>query len=74
MDLSTDQENNLNLALKAITIHSKLKKPSNEFDQYQAKAKLNIINTIYRSFDDNLNKKYKVVLNERTIDRVKKSF
>ncbi len=62
------------IILPVKTEYKKLKKPSNEFDQYQAKAKLNIINTIYRSFDDNLNKKYKVVLNERTIDRVKKSF
>ena len=34
----------------------------------------NLINTIYQSHDNNLNQKYKVELNQRTIERVKKSF
>ena len=29
---------------------------------------------IYKNFDDQLNKKYKVELNQRTIERVKNSF
>ena len=51
-----------------------LKKDSNEYEQYEAKARLNLINKIYQAHDNNLNKKYKVEINQRTIDRVKNSF
>ena len=60
------------LALK--TEFKDLKKDSNDFEQYEAKARLNLINQIYQTHDNNLNKKYKVELNQRTIDRVKNSF
>ena len=56
------------------TEYKKLKKNSNEYEQYEAKARLNLINKIYQSHDNNLNDKYKVELNQRTIDRVKNSF
>ena len=51
-----------------------LKKNNNEYEQYEAKGRLNLINKIYESHDNNLNEKYKVELNQRTIDRVKNSF
>ena len=60
------------LALK--TEYENLKKDSNDYEQYEAKARLNLINKIYQSHDNNLNEKYKVELNQRTIDRVKNSF
>ena len=60
------------LAIK--TDYKKLKKESNEYEQYEAKARLNLINKIYQSHDNNLNEKYKVELNQRTIERVKNSF
>ena len=60
------------LALK--TEYKNLKKDSNDYEQYEAKARLNLINKIYQSHDNNLNEKYKVELNQRTIDRVKNSF
>ena len=60
------------LALK--TEFKDLKKDSNDFEQYEAKARLNLINQIYQTHDNNLNEKYKVELNQRTIDRVKNSF
>ena len=56
------------------TEYKKLDKNSNEFDQYEAKARLNLINKIYQSYDENANQKYKVEVNQRTIDRVKNSF
>ena len=62
------------LVLAVSTKYKDLDKDSNEYEQYEAKARLNLINMIYQSHDDNLNKKYKVVLNQRTIDRVKNSF
>ena len=51
-----------------------LKKDGNEYEQFEAKARLNLINKIYQSHDNSLNEKYKVELNERTIERVKNSF
>jgi len=56
------------------TEYKKLDRNSNEFEQYEAKARLNLINKIYQSYDENANKKYKVEINQRTIDRVKNSF
>ncbi len=56
------------------TEYKKLDKKSNEFEKYEAKARLNLINKIYQSYDENANQKYKVEINQRTIDRVKNSF
>jgi len=56
------------------TEYKKLNKSSNDFEKYEAKARLNLINKIYKSYDDSVNQKYKVELNQRTIDRVKNSF
>ena len=56
------------------TEYKKLDKNSNEFEQYEAKARLNLINNIYQSYDENANQKYKVVVNQKTIERVKNSF
>ena len=56
------------------TNYKDLEKKSNEYEQYEAKARLNLINKIYQSHDNNLNEKYKVELNQRTIERVKNSF
>ena len=69
---STLTKNFLILAIK--TELKKLNKSSNEFEQYEAKARLNLVNEIYKTFDNQLNQKYKVELNQRTIDRVKNSF
>ena len=60
------------LAIK--TEYKDIKKNSNEYEQYEAKARLNLINKIYQTHDRSLNEKYKVELNQRTIDRVKNSF
>ncbi len=62
------------LVLAISTKYQKLKKGTNEYEQYEAKARLRLINKIYQSHDNNLNQKYKVELNQRTIDRVKNSF
>ena len=69
---STLTKNFLILAVK--TEYDKIEKTSNEFEKYEAKARLNLVNKIYRAFDENLNQKYKVELNKRTIDRLKNSF
>ena len=75
IDLVTDNTLTKNFIVLAIkTEFKKLKKDSNDYEKYEAKARLNLINEIYRTHDDNLNNKYKVKLNQRTIDRVKNSF
>ena len=81
--LTSDNETNLItnstltktfLILTKKTDYKKLNKSSNDYEKYEAKARLNLINKIYKSYDDNVNQKYKVELNQRTIDRVKNSF
>jgi peptidyl-prolyl cis-trans isomerase D len=56
------------------TEYKELNKSSNDYEKYEAKARLNLINKIYKSYDGSVNQKYKVELNQRTIDRVKNSF
>jgi peptidyl-prolyl cis-trans isomerase D len=56
------------------TEYKTLNKSGNDFEKYEAKARLNLINKIYKLYDDSINEKYKVELNQRTIDRVKNSF
>jgi len=62
------------LVLAIKTQYKDLKKDSNEYEKYEAKTRLNIINKIYQIHDNSLNKQYKVELNQRTIERVKNSF
>ena len=75
VDLITDSSLKKNFLILAVkTEYKAIKKDSNEFEKYEAKARLNIVNRIYKTFDENLNQKYKVELNRRTIERVKNSF
>ena len=75
IDLITDNSLTKSFLVLALnTEYKELKKESNTYEQYEAKARLNLINKIYKLHDNNLNKKYKVELNQRTIDRVKNSF
>jgi len=75
VDLITDSTLTKTFLVLAVkTQYKKLEKNSNEFEQYEAKARLNLVNKIYRTFDNSLNQKYEVELNKRTINRVKNSF
>ncbi len=75
IDLITNNTLTKNFLILAVkTNYKDLKENSNEYEQYEAKARLNLINKIYESHDKNLNNKYKVELNQRTIERVKNSF
>ncbi len=75
IDLITDNTLTKSFLVLAVkTEYKKLKNDSNDYEQYEAKARLNLINRIYQTHDDKLNEKYKVELNQRTIDRVKNSF
>ncbi len=75
IDLITNNTLSKNFLVLAIkTKYKDLEKESNDYERYEAKARLNLINKIYQLHDNNLNRKYKVELNQRTIDRVKNSF
>ena len=75
VDLITDSKLIKNfLVISVKTKYSKIDKDTKEYEQYKAKAKLNLINKIYEIYDQSLNQKYKVELNRKTIDRVKNSF
>ena len=75
VDLITDSTLTKNFLIFSVKTQFKIiDKNSNEFEKYEAKARLNLINKIYQIFDERLNQKYKVELNKRTIDRVKNSF
>ena len=75
VDLITDSTLTKNfLILTVKTEYKKIEKNSNEFEKYEAKARLNLTNKIYRTFDEELNNKYKVELNQKTVERVKSSF
>ena len=41
------------------TNYKKLIKDSNDFERYEAKARLSLVNNIYKTFDSNLNKNIK---------------
>tara|TARA_B100000886_G_scaffold340063_1_gene307744 strand:- start:1469 stop:2920 length:1452 start_codon:yes stop_codon:yes gene_type:complete len=75
IDLITNNTLSKNFLIYAVsTNYENLIKESNEYEKYEAKARLSLINKIYQSNDRNLNEKYKVELNQRTIERVKNSF
>ena len=75
VDLITDSTLTKNFLILVVkTQYKKIEKNSDEFEQYEAKARLDLINKIYKTFDENLNQKYKVEFNKKTIDRVKNSF
>ena len=56
------------------TSFNKIDKDSNTYEKYEAKARLNLMNKIFSTFDNDLNINYKVKLNQKTINRVKNSF
>jgi peptidyl-prolyl cis-trans isomerase D len=75
VDLITDSTLTKNFLVFAVnTEYKKIDKDSKEFKKYKAKARLDLVNKIYKAFDDNLNREYKVELNQKTIERVKNSF
>ena len=75
IDLITDNTLTKNFLVLIIkTDFKEIKKNSNEYEKYEAKARLNLVNKIYQTHDNNLNEKYNVDLNQRTIERVKNSY
>ena len=71
--LINDDKNNIYLAkTKNFTIQTIEK--DKKLDEFKTKQNSNIKNNILNSYDQHLSKKYEVVLNQKTIERVKNFF
>ena len=70
--LVTDEENNIFLA-KIINFQNEVLNDE-KIEEYASKQNSNIKNTMLKSYDLFLNDKYDVVLNQKTIERVKNFF
>ena len=46
-------------------------KKTKNYQQYKSKAKLNLANQIYSTYDEAINKKYNVEINQKVLTRIK---
>ncbi len=72
--LISDEKNNIYLAKIKKFNKSPVNNKENQIKEYTNKHNSNIKNSMLQSYDLYLNKKYKVVLNQKTIERVKNFF
>ena len=72
--LISDEKNNIYLAKIKRINQSPVNNKENQIKEYTNKHNSNIKNSMLQSYDLYLNKKYKVVLNQKTIERVKNFF
>lgn len=54
--------------------YKKFNRKSEDHKKYKSIAKLNFAKNIYNIYDESLNKKYNVTINNKTIERIKNSF
>ena len=75
VNLITDNnlENNYIIFSKN-TKYRSVKPSTKEYQTFEKRAKLNLSDNIFNKYDQNLNKKYKVNINQKTLDRIKNSF
>ena len=72
--LISDEENNIYVAKIVSYEENNLIKSSNEFNTISNEASAENRNSILRSYDYLLSNKYKVIINEKTLNRVKNYF
>ncbi len=72
--LITDEKNNIYLANITKQYINNVKKNSDSYNNYFIKSNVKIKENIYSSYDVLINGKYKVKINEKTIERVKNYF
>ena len=72
--LINDEKNNIYLAQIKNTQNRDIGDSKDQINEYSVKHNSNIKNSMLRSYDLYLNNRYKVVLNQRTIERVKNFF
>jgi len=72
--LISDKQNNIFLAnIKKIS-NNNISKNSEEFLSYKKQTNIKIRDTVYKSYDYYIAQKYKVKINEKTLERVKNYF
>ena len=75
MNLITDSKLSKNFIIfTEKTSYIQLNRNSEKYKEYKSKAKLAFANNIFTSYDDSLNNKYNINLNQQAIDRIKNSF
>ncbi len=75
VNLITDNnlENNY-IVFSKNTKYLSVKPSTKEYQKFEKRAKLILSDNIFNKYDQNLNKKYKVNINQKTLDRIKDSF
>ena len=74
LTLINDENNNIYLARIKEFQNVKINNNYDQFDQYSQKEKINSKSTLLKSYDLFLNNKYDVIINQKTMDRVKNFF
>ena len=69
--LISDQKQNIYMAKVTTSSKENIIKSSNEYKKYNDKSNNGIKNNMFSSYDLLLNKKYKVKINQKTLERVK---
>jgi len=69
-----DKKNNIYLANVKKISKNNISKNSQEFLNYKKQANIKIRDTVYKSYDYYIAQKYKVKINEKTLERVKNYF
>ena len=72
--LINDEKNNIYLAKITNILYQNIKSKKEKLEEYISKQNTNTKNSILKSYDLFLNEKYNVVLNQKTIERVKNFF
>ena len=72
--LAVDENNNIYLVKIVNILENNISKNSKNFTRYTNLANLKIRNQMFTSYDFFLNDKYKVKINQKTLDRVKNYF
>ena len=72
--LITDDENNIYISKILGEKNELLDEKSNKFNKYFIKSNNLLKNKMYTSYDFYLNNKYKIKINEKTLERVKNYF
>jgi peptidyl-prolyl cis-trans isomerase D len=72
--LINDDKNNIYLAKIKNILYQNIETNKEKLEEYISKQNTNYKNSILKSYDLFLNEKYNVVLNQKTIERVKNFF
>ncbi len=72
--LIADEDNNIYIARINSILKKNISKTSNEFKNFTDQTNVKVRDNLYSSYDLFLNKEYEIVLNQKTLERVKNYF